>query len=208
MKFKYSKLYWFLRNFEFLKVYFSPFKPPKLKFYFGKVAVPTPVFLPRTWKKATPQRAVDLAVKELKKIREHNSKEGIFKLREQSFSELYDRYLNYNVTQPKKFGFNFSPLYWKTKWSSTDYQLEYQPVWSLVAFGYQFAIMFRAVEAYHFWTCFLFYSRHTKGKRKDRIKESSEKFPCVWIRHYGNKGEEKIKYWNLILKDKYLKYVR
>jgi hypothetical protein len=203
MKFKYSKLYWFLRNFEFLKVYFSPFKPPKLKFYFGKVAVGVPYHTPRTWKKATPQRAVDEAVKEMRRIREHNSKEGNYKLTELSFRELYDRCLSYRYPQPKKFGFDFSPLYWKTKWSETDYQLEAEPVWSVVAFGYQFAIMFRAVEAYHFWTCWLYYSRHTKGKTKDRLKQARKEFPCVW-RNYTNGETKLICYWDEVIKKQYL----
>ncbi len=57
IKYKYSKLYWFIKDFEWMKVYFSPFKPIIPRFYFGKVAVSTPYFLPRTWKKATPEKA-------------------------------------------------------------------------------------------------------------------------------------------------------
>jgi hypothetical protein len=33
----------------FLRAYNSPFRPPKLKWYFGKTAVGVPIFLPRKW---------------------------------------------------------------------------------------------------------------------------------------------------------------
>ena len=49
-KYKYSKLYWFLRNFEFLKVYFSPFKLFLPKLFFGKTKIGVPYFLPRNMK--------------------------------------------------------------------------------------------------------------------------------------------------------------
>lgn len=34
---------------EWLKIVNSPFKFPKIRFYFGKIRVPTPYFLPRRW---------------------------------------------------------------------------------------------------------------------------------------------------------------
>lgn len=37
------------RKLEFLKVFRSPFKSPKIKFYFGKIKIGTPHFLPRKW---------------------------------------------------------------------------------------------------------------------------------------------------------------
>lgn len=36
---------------EWLKIVNSPFKFPKIRFYFGKIRVPTPYFLPRRWVK-------------------------------------------------------------------------------------------------------------------------------------------------------------
>lgn len=38
-----------MRKFEYIKAFNSPFKRPKLKWYFGKVAVGTPYFYPRKW---------------------------------------------------------------------------------------------------------------------------------------------------------------
>lgn len=39
-----------MRKLDFLGVFNSPFKRPKLSFYLGKVAIGTPYFYPRTWK--------------------------------------------------------------------------------------------------------------------------------------------------------------
>ena len=39
-------------KFGYLKALFSPFKPFGLKWYFGKVAIGTPYFLPRKWVKS------------------------------------------------------------------------------------------------------------------------------------------------------------
>lgn len=44
-----NKLKYFFRKFRFLKALNSPFKPFKLKWYIGKVAIGTPYFFPRKW---------------------------------------------------------------------------------------------------------------------------------------------------------------
>ncbi len=54
-----------MSKFEFLKIYNSPFLHPKVKFYFGPIAIGTPYFLPRNWVKATPERAMQAAHDEL-----------------------------------------------------------------------------------------------------------------------------------------------
>lgn len=40
-----------MRKIRYIKALFSPFKPFKLKWYFGKVKIGTPYFLPRRWVK-------------------------------------------------------------------------------------------------------------------------------------------------------------
>lgn len=205
MKYKYSKLYWFLRDFEFLKVYFSPFKFFLPKLYIGRTAIGTPVFLPRKWVKATPQRAIDAAVKEMRATRNFNKNNPEYKRKEKSFRELYDEKMEYRYSVPKKVGFDFSPLYFKTKWSDTDYIFEHQPVWSFVFFGYQIALIFNAPEPYHYWTCWLYYTKNTDKSKtvEERIKQAREGFPCTW-RNYSDGKETLICYWDLILKEKYL----
>lgn len=44
---KISDLKYGFKEFFWMNCFFSPFKPPKLKFYFGKIAIGTPYFLPR-----------------------------------------------------------------------------------------------------------------------------------------------------------------
>lgn len=198
-----QKIKWFIKDFEWMRVYFSPFKPPKLKWYFGKVALGTPYFLPRIWKNYSPKQAIEKALIEMKEIKEHNSKEGVNKKIVKSFGELYERYLKSSYACPKKIGFDFVPLYWKTKWKRTDYRHESSPRWSFVCFGYQLAVSFLAIEDCHFWEIYLFYSRETKGKTKDRIEQCKKEFPQNWTRH-SNGVEEKIDYYNLVLKKKWI----
>jgi hypothetical protein len=184
----------FAERFYWLKVYLSPFKKPNIKFYFGKVAVGTPYFLPRKWVKFTPQDAVDKAVEYV------NDSKYVRK----PFIEWYNSFLRYRKPVPKKIGFDFVPLGWKTKWTGNDYRFENSPVWSFVFFGYQIAITFVAPEMHHYWECWLYYSRETKGKTKDRLIQARKEFPCVWITHYDKGTEKKICYWDIILKDKWL----
>ena len=42
-----EKYYVLKYNLEFLNIYFSPFKNPNIKFYFGEIKIGTPYFLPR-----------------------------------------------------------------------------------------------------------------------------------------------------------------
>ena len=100
----------------------------------------------------------------------------------------------------KKVGFSFCGMGWKTKWSSTDFRHEYNPVWSFVAFGYQIALIFRPEHDIHYFECWLAYEYDTdKSKsRKERLKEAIEKHPCTWTSHY-NGEKTKTDYWKLIL---------
>lgn len=102
---------------------------------------------------------------------------------------------------PKKIGFDFVPMRWKTKWEDTDYRFETSPIWSFVFFKWQIAITFIAPYQHHFWTCWLYYTRNTDKTKstKERLIEAQGGFPCIWVRHTKD-SREKINYWNLILK--------
>lgn len=105
---------------------------------------------------------------------------------------------------PKKIGFDFVNLGWKTKWNETDYRFEWSPVWSFVFLKWQIALIFIAPHLDHYWECWLYYTRNTdKAKStKERIAQARKEFPCIWTTRY--KGEEKeINYWDLILKKRY-----
>lgn len=148
-------------TFDFLKIYFSPFKRPKISFYIGEVAIGTPYFYPRNWIK------VDGG----------------------------------HIAVPKKIGFDFVPLGWKTKWSEDDIRFEYFPVWSFVFFKWQLAIVFSNEYVDHYWECWLIYHLRTDKTKnvKDRIKQAKRIFPCKW----SSGGEITICYWDYILKNKY-----
>jgi len=156
------KLKYFFEKFKWMKVYFSPFKPPSPRLYIGKVAIGTPYFYPRRWVRS--------------------DKPG------------------YKKPVPKKIGFDFVGLGYKTKWSDTDYRFEWTPVWSFVFFKWQVAIIFKVPETSHFWECWLYYSRNTKGTTEQRIRQAKKEFPCIWT-SYKDGTETEICYWDVILKN-------
>ena len=157
------KLNYLINQFNWIKVYLSPFKTPIPKLYIGKVAIGVPYFYPRVINKKT------------------------------------------NIFEPKKIGFDFIGLGWKTKWGNTDYRFEWAPVWSFVFFGYQIAITFVPIEPHRYWECWLYYSRDTDKKIpvKYRLKQAKTEFPSVWT-YRKDKVETEICYWDVILKKKYL----
>lgn len=151
---------WLKYRFDWMMVYFSPFKPIIPKLYIGKVAIGTPYFLPRVWGK--------------------------------------DR-----KARPKKIGFDFVGLGWKTKYDS--YRHEWNPIWSFVLFKWQVALIFTPKQDMHYWECWLNYTRETKDVAKTtegRLLIARKKFPCVWT---STKDGVKIEtcYWDVILKDKW-----
>ena len=172
-----------MNKLNFLKVFNSPFKRPKLKWYFGEVAIGTPYFFPRRW--------VD-----------NPEKPG------------------YQKAVPKKIGFDFVGLGYKTKWSDTDYRFEYGPVWSFVFFKWQIAVMLKVPHPEHYWVCWLTYENDTDKDLfwltyendtdkdllsvKERIKFAKEINPEVWTTSRGDGKKETICYWDKVLKDKWL----
>lgn len=188
------KIKYIIQDLMFLRTFNSPFKPLKLRWYFGKIAVAVPYFYPRKWVKYTLKDCIEEATKAINNER----------LIKKSFEEWVENYKNYSKAVSKKIGFDFVSLGWKTKWSDTDIRFEWSPRWSFVFFGYQAALIFVAPHESHYWECFLYYYFHTdKNQSKDeRIKECIRKNPCLWTTH-TNEGKETIDYYPLILKKKY-----
>lgn len=151
-------------KFSFLKIYFSPFKNITPNLYFGKIAIGTPIFLPR--------------------------------------KTVLNKEKNVYNFVPKKVGFDFVALGWKTKWHSKDFRFEWNPVWSFVFFGYQIAFVFRPEHPDHYWECWLYYEKATdKSKTKrERIEQAKKEFPCVWTDQNGTETN----YWEKILQKKWI----
>jgi len=159
-----------MNKFKFLKVFNSPFKRPKLKWYFGKIAIGTPYFFPRRWIN-------------------HPYKPG------------------YQKAVPKKIGFDFVGLGYKTKWSDTDYRFEWGPLISFVFFKWQIAVMLKVPHPEHYWVCWLTYENDTDNDLLDtstRIKIAKEINPEVWTSSKGDGKKETTCYWDKVLKDKWL----
>jgi hypothetical protein len=154
-----------MKKFSYLKTFCSPFRRPKLKWYFGKIAIGTPYFFPRRWVNDPDKPGYQKAI-------------------------------------PKKIGFDFVRLGWKTKWSSTDYRFESAPIWSFVFFGKQVAVIFRAPEQDHYWEAWLYYMYDTTGTRKERIAKCRAEFPMKWTVS-DKDGQRSVDYYDLILKSKY-----
>ena len=195
-----------MKDFKYLKAYFSPFKPLTPRFYIGKTAIGTPYFYPRKWVKATPELARKEALREIKRVEDFNerNKNNGHSMPIREFDKIYAEKMRYSFPVDKKIGFDFVELGWKTKWSATDIRFEWAPIWSFVFFGYQIAIIWNAPEQDHYWECWLYYELHTdKNKSKaERIEQCKTEFPCNWTSHKD--GEETICYYDLILRKKYL----
>lgn len=110
----------------------------------------------------------------------------------------------YLVAIPKKIGFDFVDLGWKTKWSDTDYRFEWDPRWSFVFFKWQLCVFFVVPHSSNYWESYLYYKHHTpkKKSKKERVEQCIREFPQVYISH-SKEGVEKINYYPLILKTKY-----
>ena len=198
IKYKYSKLYWFIKELKWIRAYFSPFKPPIPRFYFGKITIGVPWFLPRKWRDLT-EKEIEIEAKE-----SYNKLEEEFKTKV-TLEHFKKCYRGSKTSVPKKIGFDFVSLGWKTKWTDTDYRFEYSPLISFVFFKWQIAVIFSAPEPHHYWASWLYYEHDTdksKSKRK-RIEQCQKEFPQNWTQ-YKNGNKETINYYKLILKEKYL----
>jgi len=115
----------------------------------------------------------------------------------------------YLTAVPKKIGFDFVGLGWKTKWSDTDYRFEWNPVWSFVFFKWQIAVIVNAPIEHHYWEAWLYYERDTdKSKPKEeRIQICMNEFPLICTVWENGKEPYKVNYYKDVLKNKYLKYI-
>lgn len=184
-----------MNKLTFVKTLWSPFKPFKLKWYCGKTAIGTPYFYPRKWRNYTEKEAIAAAVEAYVNP----------KLIKQSYDYWLKSYRKYQKAIPKKIGFDFIGLGWKTKWTNIDYRFEWSPRISFVFFGYQIAVLFIAPHENQYWESWLYYERDTdKSKsKKERIEQCKLEFSQTWTT-YNKDTKQLIDYYKLILKKKYL----
>jgi len=105
----------------------------------------------------------------------------------------------------KKIGFDFVSLGYKLKWNNNDFRFEYSPLISFVFFQYQICILFQVPHVDFYWECWLYYHKRTDRKltQQERINLCRKEFPQTWIGLKDGK-KEKIVYYDLILKEKFL----
>jgi hypothetical protein len=103
---------------------------------------------------------------------------------------------------PRKIGFDFVGLGWKTKWEETDYRYEWSPIWSFVFFKWQIALIFVPKDRDAYWTCWLYYHRNTDRSKsqKKRIEQARKEYPCVWRVSQTGRETMEVCYWDKILK--------
>ena len=198
------KLKFFIERFRWLKVLNSPFKPFKVSMYVGKIQVGVPYFYPRKWVKGN-NRLITLAVtSEIAAQKKWNELNPNDARKIKSFEELFEEKKNYNFAVPLKVGFSYCSLGWKTKYD--NYRHEWNPILSFVFFGYQIALTFYSPYHDHYWTSWLFYKNDTdKTKSKmERVEQCRKEFPQIWTSS-KNGVDEKIDYYDKILKRKYIK---
>ena len=140
-------------NFEWMKVYFSPFKFFLPKFYIGKTAIGVPVFLPRKWVKATPEKAHKAVLDYIAREENYNKMNPDYARKIKPYDEVFKEKMRYSYAEDRKIGFDFVGLVWKTKYDS--FRWEYNPIWSFVAFGYQIALIFRPEHDIRYFECWL-----------------------------------------------------
>ena len=195
------KLKYFIKDLDFLRAYNSPFKPLKLKWYCGKIALGTPYFYPRKWVKGTPKLVHEAVLKHIDKEEAYNKLNPNYARTIKPYDEIVEEKKRYLYAVPKKIGFNFVSLGWKTKYDY--YRFEWSPMISFVFFKWQIAVTFVAPHLDHYWESWLYYTRETKGTIKDRVAQCRNEAPQTWSTHHSNGTKETIDYYNLILKDKW-----
>jgi hypothetical protein len=193
-------------NLDWIRVYNSPFKVIIPKLYIGKVAIGTPYFFPRVWVKGNHNLIHEGVLRRIKETKSFNERNQEYKRKEKSYYELYEEMKTYSFAVPKKIGFDFVSLGWKTKWETDDYRHEWNPMWSFVFFKWQIALIFKPKHDMHYWECWLYYDRETKHiakSTKGRLLIAKKQFPCIWTSTKDG-VETKTNYWDLVLKKKYL----
>jgi hypothetical protein len=199
------KLKYILNDLRWLKVLNSPFKPFKVGFYAGKIAIGVPYFFPRKWVKGNNKLITAAVTSEIAAQKRWNELNPTHARKIKSFEELFEEKKNYNFAVPLTVGFSYCSLGWKTKYD--DFRHEWNPVLSFVFFGYQIALTFYSPYGSHYWEPWLYYEYRTdktKSKR-ERIEQCIKEAPETWTSSKHNEEPVTTDYYTKILKQKYLK---
>jgi hypothetical protein len=192
-----------MRNTPYWKAMFSPFRRLTLKVYAGKLAIGMPYFYPRKLVPVSETEAWELADKQCAKYDEKGIKYD------------YAEELQYARRQrkfvPRRFGFDYIGLGYKTKWTDTDYRFEWSPRVSFVCFGYQIVLTVvpklpKDVSIDYYWECWLYYNYNTDVTKtpKERIAETRKERTGIVTSYQKGKDPVTSCIWDSILKSRYL----
>ena len=192
---------------KFLKIFNSPFVKPRIQLYVGKTQIGTPYFLPRKLVKPTHEMAIEAAMQEIKEAEDWNSRNpnSDWKKSIKPLDEVYEKMLRHRFSIPKRIGFDFVGLGYKTKWSDTDYRFEWCPIWSFVFWKWQIALTFTGPDSRstsNYWESWVYYYCNTKGTTRERVAKLIEQFPQTYIISTGN-SKSTIDYYTIILKKRW-----
>lgn len=164
-------------NFGYLNIFFTPLKAPRLKFYFGEVAIGLPYSLPVKLRKLT----IEEQEREVKKYLLKNPRTTTLEKAIKYASEIKKR-------APVRFSFDLCSLGWKTKFNQIRF--EWDPVISITLFGKQLAITIcspslskvQVVEDVY-WETYLYYVYRTdkRTSAKDRLNEVFKQYSGTWV---------------------------
>jgi hypothetical protein len=192
-----------MRNTPYWKAMFSPFRRLTFKVYAGKLAIGMPYFYPRKLVPLSEPEVYAEADKEADRLGNAGVK--------YDYANLLKNARRTRKFVPRRFGFDYIGLGYKTKWSNTDYRFEWSPRLSFVCFGYQIAVTVvpklpKDVSIDYYWESWLYYNYNTDATKtpKERIAETREERPGM-ITTY-RKGNDPITTctWDLVLKSRYL----
>jgi len=194
-------------TFKWLKILNSPFVRPRVGIYAGKIAVGTPYFFPRRLVKPSTKQAEELAldrIADAERFNERNANNE-YRKRVPTIADARAEVMRGRIFVPKRIGFDFVGLGYKTKWSDTDYRFEWSPRWSFVIWKWQIAVTFSGPNNQcnsNYWEAWLYYQYNTKGTRKERVAQCKKDFPQTYKIHSKNQITH-VDYYDFIIKDKY-----
>jgi hypothetical protein len=198
-----------MKTFEWINILNSPFVRPRVNIYIGKVAVGTPYFFPRRLVKPNAKQADELAAEKIadaERFNERNAKND-YRRRVPTFEEARAEVMRGRIFVPRRIGFDFVGLGYKTKWSDTDYRFEWSPCWSFVFFKWQIALTFtgprgEAASFDSYWTSWLYYTNNTEGTIEERVAQCKKDYPQTYTVSNGE-TRSTVNYYDIVLKKKY-----
>jgi len=192
-----------MKTTPYWKAMCSPFRRLTLKVYAGKLAIGMPYFYPRKLVYVSEAEAIEIANEQCDK---YDAKDIGY-----DYADELQKARRTRRFVPRRFGFDYIGLGYKTKWSNTDYRFEWSPRLSFVCFGYQIVFTVvpklpKDVSIDYYWESWLYYNYNTDATKtpKERIAEVREERPGMITSYRKDEGKTTYCVWDSILKSRYL----